>query len=404
MTRFQKIATGIRQFSPLLQMAEMGIPPEEMKEAVIQTLSPFFRNQDIVVKLALSSLVPEAVNLAKLGNDPWAFGMFQQSLDVHRSAQAAAGEDSLRSCASWEPAASRGLSEYWNAFHLEVPKDDLALEEFRYEVFRNIGSLIEASIQPLLRELLSQVRLRDGATDPNTELGAMDLGDAVAQLIRTTGFPELFAPPPWRVRLNQWRNIAQHHSSSTEGNIIVCRYGRAPRVRELRLSRSELLEATHRIFSVFLAMNTAKNIFLVDNIRAARTFLPNIDIRPEAYVLNFASIVATQGFEIIDLRLGDEEAFVNLRDVSNLDPAQRRFHASQYVYQLWVHTNRPRVTVEYQEKDGTRSLLTTAWAQDCQRIDRSEIELHELANFTEMVDLKTGVRIPRGARPPIETA
>lgn len=402
MTKLQKIAAGIRQFSPLLQMAEMGMAPDEIKQAVIQELSPFFRNQDILLELALPSLVPEAVNLAKLEADPWAFGMFQHCLDVHRSAQVVAGEDSLRACASGEPAAQQGLSEYWNAFNLEVPKDDLALEEFRYEIFRNIGSLIEASMQPLLRELLNQVRLRDRPADPTDAVDTMDLGNVVAQLIDTSGFPELFAPPPWHVRLNQWRNMAQHHSSFVEGDIVVCRYGRTPSLRELRLSRSELMEVAYKTFAVYGAMKTAKSIFLVDNIRAAEKFMPNIDVRPEQNVLNFASIVETQGFEVIDLRLDEEEASVILRDVSNLDPSQRRFHASQYVYQLWVHMNRPRVTVEYQEKDGTRSLLTTAWAQDCQRIERGEIAACELANLTEIVDLKTGVRIPKTVKPPTE--
>jgi len=385
-------------------MVEAGLSLAEIKESVIQTLSPFFQNQDVLLELALGALVPEAVNVAWLQNEPWAFQMFEQCLKVHRLAHDVAGEDSLRACALWEPATRQGLSEFWSAYHLEVPKDDLALEEFKFEIFRNLGSLIEGTMHPLLRELLHQIRLRDSALHPSAELDTMTLGEVVADLIDTSGFPDLFEPPPWHVRLNQWRNIAQHHSSRIEGNTIICLYGRAPRIRELRITRSELLGATQRIYGAYRAIGTAKNLFLVDNIRVAWDFLPDPNGRPEMYIVNFASAVATQGFEVAEIKLSEEEAAVVLRDVSDLDPQSRRFHASQLAYQLWVHTGRPCVKVEYHEKNGTPNFLTTAWSEDCQKIEQGEIEFGELANLTEMVDLKTGAKVSRGVKPPDQAA
>jgi len=394
--KWRKAVAGARQCTSLLEMVEMGMSTKEMKQAVIATLEPFFSDGDILGKLALPALVGEAVEVSKLGRDPWAFGMYRRCLDLHRAAQAVAGDESVRVCASWEPAVSRGLWEYWSALHLEVAKHDLALEEFKYEILRNVGMVIEAVMQPHLRELLDQVRLRDRYAKPERDVEDMTLGAVVDELADTCGFAELLAPPPWNVRLNEWRNIAKHHSSRVEGKTIVCAYGRAPKVKQIRLSRDELQEAAQRIFNAFRAVKLARTIFFVDNAEAGRVFVPDVDVPPEAHLLNFASAVATQGFEVVDVKLTDQEARVALREVSDLDPDQRRFHASQFVYVLWMETDRRRVTVEYQEKDGTCSLLTTASAEDCERVAEGEIEACELANLVEVVDVKTG----RSARRP----
>lgn len=395
MTELRDVLLGVRHFSPLLQMRETGMSATEMKEMVIDLLEPYFSNQGILEQFALSLLVPEAVNLMRLQADPWALEMYHHCLEVHHSALAVAGDESLRACAQWEPAIQRALSEFWSMFHLEVPKSDLPLEEFRFEAFRNIGALLEACVQPYLRELLHQVRLRDGAAEPEAGLRRVSLGRVVAELVHSSGFPDYFAPPPHSIRLNQWRNIAQHHSSHVEGNEIVCRYGREPNVKEVRLTRNELIAAVWRLFNAFVAVQLGRTIFFVDNVEVAKTFVEDLDVRVEAVVLSFAAAVATQGFEVVDLQLSDEEACAILQDVTDMHPERRRLHASQFVYQLWNHTERTRLKIEYREKDGTPSLLTVAGAEDCERIANGEIEFCELANLTEMTDLKTGKVIPR---------
>jgi hypothetical protein len=378
---------------------ESGMSPDEMKQSIVDILEPFFYNQDILTEMALSALVPEAVNFAKLQNDDWAYDMFQHCLNVHHSAYIRSSDASLAACAFWEEPIWHGLSTYWNVFRLEVPKDDLELEVFTFEIFRNIGALLESSSQPLLRALLHQIRIRDAIVDTDARLTTMTFGSVVTELMNTSGFADLFVPPPWNVPLNQWRNIAQHHSISVMDNIIVCKYGNEPHIHEIRLTRDDVVAVAHRLFNVYNALRTARSIYLVDNIRAAQNLLPHVTLRPEMNILNFASIMATQGFEVIDIALTDDEALAILKDVTDLDPNTRRIHASQYTYQLWVHTNKPRLKIEYREKDNTRSLLATAWAEDCERINRAELEFGQLASLTEFHDLKSGVTIPKANTP-----
>lgn len=398
MNKFKKVVAGVRKFSSLLQLVEAGLSTAEIKKGVIETLEPYFQNHE-VLELAIPELVPEAVSLVKLQEDSWALKSFKQCLETRRLAQAIAGEESLRDCALWEPTVLKGLSNYWSALHLEVPKSELSIEEFTYEAFRNIGTIIEGPMQPYLRELLHQVRLVRRISKPATGLNSMDLGDVVAELVGKTHTSDIFKPPPWGVRLNQWRNIAQHLTFQVEDEIIVCWYGKETNIKEIRLSRNELWVALQKIYAVFCALKLSRTIFFIDNVKVIEKFLPDLNFPPESEILSFASSAAVQGFEVVDVQLNKEQATAILLDVSDLDPNDRKFHASQFAYLLWACTNRPCATVEYREKNGTRSLITTAWAKDCERISRGEIKFCELANLVELIDLKTGVKVsPSNAR------
>ena len=126
-----------------------------------------------------------------------------------------------------------------------------------------------------------------------------------------------------------------------------------------------------------MALKLARTIFFVDNLEKMKSFISEgeSDLRAEQVILNFVSAVATQGFEVIDINLTDQSAIAILQDVTDQDPKRRRFHASQMVYQLWNSTERSRVTIEYRKKDGSRSLISTAMGEDCERLTHGNIDL-----------------------------
>jgi hypothetical protein len=126
--------------------------------------------------------------------------------------------------------------------------------------------LIEACMQPLLRELLIQVRIRRGKINPELGVEDRDLGLVVGEPFDTSGYPELFAPPPRGIRLNQWRNMAQHHKTRVENGLIVGIYGKGSNEKEVKFKRDALFNALKRIFSIFSVIKTAASIFIVDNL------------------------------------------------------------------------------------------------------------------------------------------
>ena len=161
---------------------------------------------------------------------------------------------------------------------------------------------------------------------------------------------------------------------------------------EIRLSRDELLEVACTVLNVVAALKLAYTLFFMDNSEDMRRFPPSVESRDEAEFLNFAAALATQGFEIVEYDSNLRQSRLVVRDVSNLEPDRRRFHASQFLFHVWLLSRSDRVLVEYREKDGTPNLLVSAGSEICERIDRGEEEPLALATKMEIVDLRTNAK------------
>lgn len=353
--------------------------PSEVKQSIIELLAPYFTNQTVLDRLASSALVPEAVNVSKIENDPWAKTMFTNVLNEYRKAAAFDKQACFEGCANWESKIQQGISEHWSAFYLEMDKHELALEEFKYEVFRNIGTLVEACLQPLLKELLLQVRIRHGRANAEIDLEALGLGLVVGELFDTADYPELVAPLPWGIRLNHWRNMAQHHKTRVKANLVIGTYGRGANQREVKFKRDELLNALKRIYSIYSVIRTARYIFIADNIDALGSRLKGIDTRVDSKVLHLAASIAGQGFELMDISIEGKSVAAVVKDATDSPPEERMFHASQFVYFVWSFFPADEVAVKYLDRQGELLLTTIAKGGDCEEVAREVVPFQELA-------------------------
>jgi len=398
MKKYERIISAIKEENPLLKMIQLGLKPKEIKEAVIESLEFYFDNKDILDQFAIKTLVPESINLLKLQKDNWLFSMFEKCLTTYRLAKSKNPQSCFESLALWQSQILRSLSKYWSVLYLEVDKSNLEFEEFLHECLRNIGDIIEGLTKPYLKALLHQTRIANRIKIVLGDIDSLDLGAIVNDLIQKSGYADLFMPPPWNITLNQWRNIAYHHTAKIENSEIICWYGRSPNIKEIRLSGSELLQVVQTVSDIYRAIKLAHTLFFVDNLKEINRFFPpvdvDVDVRDEAKFLNFATGLASQGFEIADYKVNADEAKLVVKDVSALNPDQRRFHASQFLFPLWVLTMSKSVIVEYREKDDTPNLLVSANSSECKKIYNGELKLSSLAKIMYMVDLKTKKLVP----------
>ncbi len=394
MKKYEKVISKVKEENPLLKLIESGMNLEEIKESVIESLEPYFDNKDILEQFAIETLVPESVNLLKLQKENWFFRKFEKCLDTYRSAKAKDTQSCFKSCVLWQPQILQSLSKYWSVLYLEIDKNNLEIEEFLHECLRNIGDIIEGLTKPYLKALLHQIRIANGIKTVLEDIDSLDLGIIVNKLKQESGYAELFMPPPWNITLNQWRNIAYHHTARIENSKIICWYGKTPNIKESRLSRSELLQAVQTIFDVYRAIRLAHTLFFIDNLKEINRFSPTVEVRDDAAFLNFATGLASQGFEIVEFKKNADEAKLVVKDVSNLNPDQRRFHASQFLFHLWLLTESKQVIIEYREKDNTPNLFINTTSTICEKIYKQELKPLDLAKMMEMVDLKTNKIVP----------
>lgn len=355
-------------------MAEAGVQPEEIKQFVIDELLPYFENRDVVKELAIDVLAPEVVNLYKIRQNPSIEAGFKFVLQLYRNAKYSDANASLNVCADAERDISASLAHYWSCVYLEQNKADLEIHEFAFECFRLMGTLIEACIQPLLRDLLRQTRIIRGKS-PTLPTG-MSLGNLVGELFDTLGFPELMAPSPWQIRLNQWRNIAQHHRVRVEADRVVGTYGEHPNEQEISLSRNELMEALRAIVAIFNAIKLARTIYFIDNLQQLKPMLPQLTIREDARLLSLVAAVSSQGFHVTNLHLSESEATLELSDLQS-PSEQRVVHASQLLLPLWAETERTILKVVYSNQTGDYVVEFETTGEACSLLNREETTIEQ---------------------------
>lgn len=361
------ILRGVRTFSPLLQAYESGHTIEEIKSSVIKTLSPYFENTAMLDRYGIDLLTAEAINVAKIRNADWASSLFDQCLHIRRYYLAKDPDDCAKACASWEEAIGKALSLYWSAVRLEYEKTDLSLDEFAYELFRNIGGLIEGTLQVYLKELLHLAQRSQGQPVTFAEIDTLDLGTTVRLVGEKADITSYLTLHPWNVPLNQWRNIAQHYSMDSSGSSIVCRYG-AKHQHSITLTRAELLEVARSLFLLFSTIRTAQTLFALDHADTLVVHCKGFVRKDADMQFQFAVGAASQGFEVVELDVTEAHARALLADVTAQDPDARSIHASQFIYPLWVATRSQRLIIDYRTKSGNITLRATATAEDCRKV------------------------------------
>ena len=383
--------------NPLLSLVEEGYTPQQIKQAIIEELQPFFANRDVLEEHAIETLSGELVNLAFVTSDARAQAVFDHVRAIYSTAQTVDATATFRCSAGFEPHIEAGVSEYWSLLYLEIPKGDLELAELKHEVFRNIGTLLEACLQPFLREMLGMLRIGRGKSAVESELLACSLGRVVGELADITHREDIYSPLPWGIRLNQWRNVAQHYRSTAIGDLVRIVVGEGGAAKCIELSRDELNGVLWLIMLYYRAVKLARTLFVVDNIREIGPHLPQFTPRSESIMFAFVASVSTQGFRVTDVRTIDGEVQVWLQDLLPEEQPKRMIHASQLVYALWSRTDAGIARVHYQRADGDPFVTFSATAEDCLALTEERIPM---ASFVERVLGSAGKLPDYALRPP----
>jgi hypothetical protein len=368
------------QGNPLMKLAEMGWDSNRIKGLIIGTLEPYFEDKEFLREKAIDSLAAEAANVGIIGQDVKAEKWLRQLLDVHRQARKVNAEICFQTIGYWEQAIAHGRDEFWSAAMMERDLSALSLDDFKFEVFRMIGMLIEASLQPLLKALLAQVRLARGNLDPNKNLADLELGKVVDELFAKLSDHEIVAPEPWNIRLNQWRNMAQHHKTRIHGDKIVGVYGVGVKHTEVTLTRTEVLEFSASLNFVLRIVRGSRAIFLFDNLQKIEPHFPEIHGREDVRVFHLAAPLATQGFQIERLEIIEETVRVRICDKVGGDIQRRTVHCSQLVFPIWLYFPYEAVEIEFVDISGKPKALITASGVDLARAKEKQDPWEELAN------------------------
>lgn len=373
---------GVRAFSPLLQAYEAGYSKEEIKAEILESLEPEFENPKILDRYGIDLLAVESVNVNKVRIKRWTSDIYDKSMEVRRSLLASNRNTCAEICSQWEEQVGKALTFYWNAVRFEHHKDDLPIDEYAYELLRNIGALIEGTLQVYLKELLHLTYYNQGESISYSEVSSLSLGSVVSKLSEKLGNSDIFTLSPWDVPLNQWRNIAQHFSVDTEDSLITCTYG-ARHQYSIKLEKEELMEVARSICALYSAIRTSQTIFFLDHADLLISHCKGFKRKDADEQFQFCVGAASQGFEVIELKVSKDKAYAQFSDVTDTESIERAIHASQFVYQLWKVTKSSVLVIQYDTKSGSRSLITTAKSEDCEKVHSGEESFSYLSSVVD---------------------
>jgi hypothetical protein len=310
----------LEQHNPLHFLHTSGFNSDDAKRLIIQTLDPYVSDKIGLSRLAVSNLAVEAINVGRLSTRAGWRAMLD-GLVGHRAQAWLKDRDAVISVVieNFE-AIEASYERFMSVVSLETPLNELELDDFAFECFRNIGTCAESSILPHLRELLGIVRILNGTT--GDAIASMDFGQISQELVHEYLDQDLITPKLWSLTVSQWRNVAQHHSYSVNENRIVIRYGKAPKTKSLSLTRAELHSVAEEIVARVGLLKAARVLSLFDHRLEIEPRLPKNLAHgtcEKTLMLQLAAAISTQGFKIQDAQISNDTAVFVVVDVE-VDP------------------------------------------------------------------------------------
>lgn len=371
-----------------------GSSPSEVKETVINTLSPFYQNKD-----ALNKWATFGSNLSAFGfvirykSDSLFEKALLEILQFYRMAFEKSKIQMLKIIAS-------ALEEDEKRENLMfsvrlktpriVPKD---LHEALFQYMEHIGANLEVGTKHLVAEIYALMQLLYERPIDLDKINAMDFGVLINNILVKEHFSDLLKTSPNGLKLSDWRNIAYHHNYSVQGELVTCTYGREN--KSFTITWEEFEQYVHQIMRTTNALNIARAIFSFDNMDELIQHVekaPNI-IRPQIWLTNLKISLASQGFEIESLEYDKKCVNITLRDLKNKGDfsadfqLERRMHSSQFLYHFWTIYAGDVVSIVYTDAGGVAKYRSSIKGEICERIQNGTEDISFLASKVEFKTL-----------------
>ncbi|MHB0877919.1 MAG: hypothetical protein ACYC5O_17925 [Anaerolineae bacterium] len=375
----------------LLAMARRGTFGRGITDFATRALSGYFRNRDILQSIPDSIQWSLLYRLSLVNATPWTAQALADVLTLYRRAGEEAEVCSLSICADWSAQIRNGEGLLVSDMKLAMDTDRMLMPDKALIAFRRIGTMVESTIAPILRELLGQLLLESGKGYSLPRLADKKLGTVVDDLFQDPRVPRcLLRPQPWEVPISQWRNIAQHGTWQVRADTVECTYGRPPSMRTVRLSAEDLSLVEETLVTIWLVLGTARSLYLLDRDPPALEHIVRQpgEERDDFRMGEYARAVASHGFEIMALDLSEKEAKVVFRDVTADDPEARKLHAISFAYHLCTYSRRPQARALFAAVDGAPCYEVTVQERDCRLVEAGDWEA--LLPHLEVKDHRTG--------------
>lgn len=393
MKKFDKILEGLKNKSPLPLLFENGYTPETIKSEILNDFARYFTDLKSIEKYALNYMVADWINFVRVGIVyPNIHDDIKLVLDNYNKAKLVNSEKTIQVLTELMPLHVEAGNKFWSFINLEVPKTDLELEEFVQTSMKDISDIIEGISKVFYIEQVAINRVIRGKAFDINKIIENKLGNNIQELIDCSSIKKMFIIEPEKIKLSDWRNISAHLTYSINKGHIILDYGEKENKRSFEVNRNELSDRVQKIMRTTEVLSLAHKFFGFDNMDEVRRTIKHdkAEARDEMGFLIFSSGLMSQGFEVNEIEyLDKDETILILQDLTNGDPVKRGIHASQFLINLWVFTEKPKLSVQYKTQDGELFMISKCDGKTCELVSTKKKEFSYLTEKVEFEKIKT---------------
>ena len=273
-----------RAFLMLQDELRTGIPTDSStlcasEEEAMAELSAYFENPDRLARaFDFCALRYEHAFLQRHQASPWVDGTIRLMLKEFREVRNCNLALCFQTWGSYMEAVNRGMRSISVVGYMQRDVDELGTEFAVRSILRDVGDILEVSLQPLARLRLAMhdvANIRTGGSQPVAE---MTFGDVIAELASSAPVGDIYRTWPCGILISQWRNIANHNSYMVTGDEVICTYGRPGRYRQFSCSIADLIEVTRYTDTLYFLHKVAFEVFGIDNLKEMAPYAPQLEI------------------------------------------------------------------------------------------------------------------------------
>lgn len=319
MTAFndKTIVMSALQAELLSPIASIPRGRDDLMDQAAAELSPYFENpKRMTDALNAGGLTYEHSFVRRNRETPWVDEAIRMMLTEFRAARQSDAHLCFQTWSSSMEAIDNGIANSALTARLQQDLDELDPALVPKSVLRDVGELLEGSLQPLARLRLAMRGVAGMRTVGDSDIGQMTFGEVLSELSSREDGGDMYRPPPFEVLASQWRNIAYHSSYVVKGAEVICTFGR-PFTKRIVCSINDIVRLGEYINCLTFAHKVAFEIFSIDNLDALDLYAPEIQVTEYTRDGALAYDLFGEGFAVLKAghRQGDNTWVLRLRDV-----------------------------------------------------------------------------------------
>lgn len=251
----------------------------EMRDAALADMSGYFENTERLITVFDGYVLRfEHAFLQRNKAVPWVHNNLSLMLKEFREARDHDAGSCFKTWGSMMNSVDRGITNVSVVASLQQDIGRLSTEFTTKSILRDVGDVLEGSLQPLVRLRLAMQEVAGVRSGRPQNVADMSFGQVINELASRTSQGAIYHPSPFGISVSQWRNIANHNSYSVKDEEISFTYRSEGKQEQFSCTVSDLIDLAKYVDALGFLHKVAFEIFSIDNLNQLIANVPKVEI------------------------------------------------------------------------------------------------------------------------------